>query len=96
MEVMLGMQEQFQVRGHDDAEVVSLLVVELAMPAYAPKRREKQAKSFVAPIFPRTLVARRDPVEHVSYTILDLGLRPSCMVEVLKTQELFSVRRGGR
>jgi hypothetical protein len=56
MEVMLGMQEQFQVRGNDDGEVASLLVVELAMPTYEPKRREKQAKRFAASIFPQTTV----------------------------------------
>jgi hypothetical protein len=48
-----------RLRGHDDGEVASLLVVELAMPTHEPKRREKQAKSFAAPIFPRTAVRLR-------------------------------------
>jgi hypothetical protein len=72
MEVMLGMQEQFQVRGNDDGEVKLLLVVELTMLAYEPNRREKQAKRFAAHYISRTVVdGSRNPVKNEYHGSLD-------------------------
>jgi hypothetical protein len=55
----LETQERFPVRGHDDGEVASHIVVESAISISEQQRIENQAKRFAAQIFPWTVLGLR-------------------------------------